>query len=200
MTAKLAFIAAHGSTSSIRRLCAVLGVARSWFQDWQASDQTRSSESRAEADLVDQIRGVFQHSGQRYGAPRIHAELQANGVRIARKREQRIRCSAPEGKRPSAAPAPDAAADHDRQPARRRHRPEPAPARLRSRSAEYDLAGGYYIRGHGRGLAVPGGCQGHGHPRDRRLEHGRPSEAFLVRKGGLMYQSPPTPACQALAA
>jgi hypothetical protein len=82
MKAKLAFIS--GSTYSIRLLCAVLGVARSWFQDWQASDQTRSSESRAEADLVDQIRGVFQHSGERY--PRVHAELQANGVRIARKR------------------------------------------------------------------------------------------------------------------
>jgi putative transposase len=90
MTAKLAVLAAHGSTSSIRRLCAVLGVARSWFQDWQASAQTRSSESRAEADLVDQIRGVFQHSGQRSGAPRIHAELQANGVRIARKRVARL--------------------------------------------------------------------------------------------------------------
>ena len=90
MKAKLAFISAHGSTYSIRLLCAVLGVARSWFQDWQASDQTRSSESRAEADLVDQIRGVFQHSGQRYGAPRIHAELQAQGVRIARKRVARL--------------------------------------------------------------------------------------------------------------
>jgi hypothetical protein len=36
MKAKLAFISAHGSTYSIRLLCAVLGVARSWFQDWQA--------------------------------------------------------------------------------------------------------------------------------------------------------------------
>src|SRR5919107_1725444 len=56
------------------------------FHDWQAGDQTRAAESRAEADLVDQVRGVFQHSGQRYGAPRIHAELQAQGVHIARKR------------------------------------------------------------------------------------------------------------------
>ncbi|WP_192499503.1 hypothetical protein [Skermanella pratensis] len=33
MKAKLAFISAHGSTYSIRLLCAVLGVARSWFHD-----------------------------------------------------------------------------------------------------------------------------------------------------------------------
>jgi transposase-like protein len=84
MKAKLAFIS--GSTYSIRLLCAVLGVARSWFHDWQAGDQTRSSESRAEADLVGQIRSIFQDSGQCYGAPRVHAELRARGVRIARKR------------------------------------------------------------------------------------------------------------------
>src|SRR5918994_755572 len=90
MKAKLAFISAHMSTYSIRLLCAVLGVARSWFHDWQAGDQARTAEDRAEADLVGQIRGIFQHSGQRYGAPRIHAELQAQGVRIARKRVARL--------------------------------------------------------------------------------------------------------------
>ena len=90
MNAKLAFISAHGSTYSIRLLCSVLGVARSWFHDWQVSDQTRAAESRAEADLVDRIRGIFQESGKRYGAPRVHAELQAQGVRIARKRVARL--------------------------------------------------------------------------------------------------------------
>jgi putative transposase len=82
MKAKLAFIS--GSTYSIRLLCAVLGVARSWFQDWQAGDQARTAKDRAEADLIGQIRGIFQNSGERY--PRVHAELRAQGVRIARKR------------------------------------------------------------------------------------------------------------------
>src|SRR3954465_8512330 len=81
MKAKLAFISAHGSTYSIRLLCGVLGVARSWFHDWQAGAQARSAESRTEADLVGQIRGIFQDSGERYGAPRVHAELRARGVR-----------------------------------------------------------------------------------------------------------------------
>ena len=90
MTAKLAFISAHGSTYSIRLLCAVLGVVRSWFYDWQAGDPARSAESRAEADPVGQIRDIFQGSDERYGAPRVHAELQAQGVRIARKRVARL--------------------------------------------------------------------------------------------------------------
>jgi putative transposase len=86
MKAKFTFISAHGSTYSIRLLCAVLGVARSWFHDWQAGAQTRTAENLAEADLVGQIRGIFQESGERYGAPRVHAELRARGVRMARKR------------------------------------------------------------------------------------------------------------------
>ena len=45
MKAKLAFISAHVSTYSIRLLCAVLGVARSWFHDWQAGAQTRTVEN-----------------------------------------------------------------------------------------------------------------------------------------------------------
>ena len=125
MKAKLAFISAHGSTYSIRLLCAVLGVARSWFHDWQAGDQARSAESRAEADLVGRIRGIFQDSGERYGAPRIHAELRANGVRIARKRVARLMRE--NGLRPPRRERPE----HDRQPARLWHGAEPAPARLR---------------------------------------------------------------------
>ena len=40
--------------------------------------------------MVSQIRDIFQDSGERYGAPRVHAELQAQGVRIARKRVARL--------------------------------------------------------------------------------------------------------------
>jgi putative transposase len=90
MTAKLAFISAHGSTYSIRLLCTVLGVARSWFHDGRAGNHAAAASSSAEADLVSQIRGIFQDSGERYGAPRIHAELRSQGIRIARKRVARL--------------------------------------------------------------------------------------------------------------
>jgi transposase InsO family protein len=90
MKAKLAFISAHGSTYSIRLLCTVLGVARSWFHDWRAGNHAAAASSSAEADLVSQIRGIFQDSGERYGAPRIHAELRSQGIRIARKRVARL--------------------------------------------------------------------------------------------------------------
>lgn len=90
MNAKLAFISAHASTYSVRCLCSVLGVARSWFHDWRAADPARAARIGAEADLVDQIRRIFRESGGRHGAPRVHAELRAQGVRTARKRIARL--------------------------------------------------------------------------------------------------------------
>ena len=90
MKAKLAFISAHMLHLFNPPVPAVPGVARSWFHDWQAGAQARTAESLAEADLVGQIRGIFQDSGERYGAPRVHAELRARGVRIARKRVARL--------------------------------------------------------------------------------------------------------------
>jgi putative transposase len=65
-------------------------VARSWFHDWRAGNHAAAASSSAEADLVSQIRGIFQDSGERYGAPRIHAELRSQGIRIARKRVARL--------------------------------------------------------------------------------------------------------------
>lgn len=90
MNAKLAFISAHSSSYTIRRLCAVLRVARSWFYGWRAGAAVRAAGQRAEAALVEQIRSLFQDSGARYGAPRLHADLQARGVHVGRKRVARL--------------------------------------------------------------------------------------------------------------
>jgi transposase len=43
MKAKLVFISAQCSIYSIRLLCAVLGVVRSWFHDWRTGDQDPES-------------------------------------------------------------------------------------------------------------------------------------------------------------
>ena len=68
----------------------------------------RTAEDHAEADFVGQIRGIFQESGERYGAPPLHAELRAQGIRITQKRMARLM-----KKRRSPAPAQEAAADRD---------------------------------------------------------------------------------------
>ena len=75
MSAKLAFIAAHASDHAVRLMCRVLGVARSWFHARQRAAPLRAERATKREDLAGQIREVFEASKQRYGAPRIHAEL-----------------------------------------------------------------------------------------------------------------------------
>ena len=83
-----AFITAHVALYPLRVLCRVLGVSRSWYQQRTAQaksggpDPARESRRRS---LINAIRRIFAASRQTYGAPRIHAQLLAEGWRIARK-------------------------------------------------------------------------------------------------------------------
>jgi hypothetical protein len=54
--------------------------------------RVRSVNAHAERDrqLTAQIRSIFTDSRRTYGSPRVHAELQAHGVRTARKRVARL--------------------------------------------------------------------------------------------------------------
>jgi len=69
-------------------LCRVLRVARSAYYAWAR----RGVAARAQADeaLTTQITAVHARSRRTYGAPRVHAELRAGGVRCARKRVARL--------------------------------------------------------------------------------------------------------------
>lgn len=79
MSAKLAFIAAHASDHALRLMCRVLGLSRSWFHAWQRAAALRAERAARRQDLVEEIRKIFKASRQRYGAPRVHAELRERG-------------------------------------------------------------------------------------------------------------------------
>ena len=85
MNANLAFIAAHLADYSIRLMCRVLGLSRSWFQAWRRTAPDRAARTCRWDALIDEIRMIFKDSKQRYGAPRIHAELRGQGHRVSRK-------------------------------------------------------------------------------------------------------------------
>jgi len=72
----------------VSRLCAVLQVSRSGYYDWRA--RTPSARAQANTALVAAIRRVHAQSRQTYGAPRIHAELTAQGVPCGRHRVARL--------------------------------------------------------------------------------------------------------------
>jgi putative transposase len=82
------FIHAERATYPIVVLCRVLRVARSAHDAW--ARRGVSARAQADAALATQIAVVHARSRRTYGAPRVHAELRADGVRCARKRVARL--------------------------------------------------------------------------------------------------------------
>ncbi|MET7971007.1 IS3 family transposase [Micromonospora sp. NPDC005305] len=71
-------------------MCRVLAVSRSGFYRWAASGPARQARAAAEDVLAEQIRIIHADSGGAYGSPRVTVELHAQGVRVNRKRVERI--------------------------------------------------------------------------------------------------------------
>jgi hypothetical protein len=165
------FVAAERATFPVRMLCRIVGVAVSGFYAWPRRWPGRREEDRR---VSERIGAIFAASRGTYGSPRVHAGAkrrfaprggrpgrpQAGRTAHARRRPRR---RAPATSRPA----------HDRQPARPSGRPGPARAGVHGRPAGHGLAGRPQLHPDRGRLAVPRRHQGHGHARDRRLEHGR---------------------------
>ena len=79
---------AQDDRHGIALMSRVLGVSKSGFYAWVG--RCPCHRAAEDAELIERIREIHEHSRQTYGAPRIHAELRANGVRIGRKRVARL--------------------------------------------------------------------------------------------------------------
>lgn len=88
MTQLETFVATHANIYPVTVLCRVLGLARSGYYAWRK--QRISSHARQDATLTNQIQTVFDASRNTYGSPRVHAALQAQGIRCSRKRVARF--------------------------------------------------------------------------------------------------------------
>src|SRR5512133_1519767 len=69
-------------------MCRLLGVSSSGYYAWLKRRPSRRAE--ADAALLAEIRAAHAISRGTYGAPRIHAELTAKGIRVGRKRVARL--------------------------------------------------------------------------------------------------------------
>jgi putative transposase len=76
----------------IATMCRLLGVSSSGYYAW--AKRTPSRRAQADALLLSHIRAAHACSHGTYGAPRIHAELRANGVCVGRKRVARLMAAA----------------------------------------------------------------------------------------------------------
>ena len=76
----------------VATLCRVLGVSSSGYYAW--SKRSLSRRGKGDAVLIERIGAIHAASKGTYGAPRIHAELQANGIHVGKKRVARLMCQA----------------------------------------------------------------------------------------------------------
>lgn len=85
---KYACIARHEREHAVRLMCRVLELAPSGFYRWRARGP--SARATADAALLLRVRAAYDDSGQTYGAPRIHQDLQDEGVHVGKKRVARV--------------------------------------------------------------------------------------------------------------
>ena len=81
-------IEAEKATHSVPLLCRLLGVSRSGYYAWRS--RPPSERARLDAVLSEKIEMIHRNSRATYGAPRVHAELRAIGIRCSRKRVARL--------------------------------------------------------------------------------------------------------------
>ncbi len=72
----------------VRLMCNVLGVSSSAYYEWEREQE--SQHEKRDAELLVLVRRIFVDFRGRYGAPRIHDKLAAQGISVSRKRVARL--------------------------------------------------------------------------------------------------------------
>ena len=85
---RYAVIERHRERYPITLMCTALEVSPSGYYAWRGRPE--SARRRADRQLKERIRSIFDTSRETYGSPRIHDELQDRGIRCGRKRVARL--------------------------------------------------------------------------------------------------------------
>jgi len=85
---KFAFIASREVAFPVDTMCRVLAVSRSGYYAWKKRPEP--SRKTQDAQLAAEIAGAHKRSRGIYGSPRVHRDLKARGVRVSKKRIERL--------------------------------------------------------------------------------------------------------------
>lgn len=69
-------------------MCRLLSISKSGYYAWR--DRPMGPRAERDAELLAQIKTFYAQSGERYGAPKIHVDLQEAGESVSRKRIARL--------------------------------------------------------------------------------------------------------------
>jgi putative transposase len=81
-------VTAHQAFHPIATMCRVLDVSPSGYYAWRK--RPLSARARTDVELTAHIEAIHRESRGTYGAPRVHAELAAQGIHVGRKRVARL--------------------------------------------------------------------------------------------------------------
>lgn len=84
------FVADHAGAFGVKRLCRVLGLARSGFYRWMKAAPVRAARAAADAALAEEIKQIHEEFDGTYGSPRVTAELHEKGREVNHKRVARV--------------------------------------------------------------------------------------------------------------
>ncbi|MGE7415093.1 IS3 family transposase [Methylobacterium tarhaniae] len=83
-----AFIEQHATTWPVRLMCRVLGVSPSGYYGWRSRPE--SARSASNRQLLEDVQRIHAGHQRRYGSPRVHAALRAEGRTASRGRVERL--------------------------------------------------------------------------------------------------------------
>jgi putative transposase len=85
---KFEFIQAQKAHFPVEFMCEQLEVSRSGFYAW--AERPESARQQQDKQLAEEVAQAHRDSRGTYGSPRVHAELQARGRKVSRKRVARL--------------------------------------------------------------------------------------------------------------
>lgn len=78
----------HQYTFNIEKMAKVLKLSRSGYYKYSSS--IKNPKANKNFKLLLEIKSIYEHSNRTYGSPRIYVELRARGIRVNRKRVERL--------------------------------------------------------------------------------------------------------------
>lgn len=86
----MSFVAAYRDRFGVEPVLRVLEVPVSTFYGWLARRRRPSPRDIEETWLGEQIQRIHAESDRTYGSPKVHAQLRREGIRVSRKRVERL--------------------------------------------------------------------------------------------------------------
>ena len=84
------FVDEHRDRYAVALLLRVLGIEASTFYGWVQQAQQPCNRDLEDLGLLSNIYEIWEASGRTYGTDRVHRQLRRDGIRVGRKRVERL--------------------------------------------------------------------------------------------------------------